>query len=345
MKVLYTSCHESLEYDEILLLSQLPGVEVRSCGAYVDPTQGCSSRPPIDMPKPPNEHIAASYRFNVEDHVLNDDLLDWCDCVVFMHMPEWIHKSLDVLDSHSGVPIVYRSIGQSSPSVETMLGNYKRHFGSRFRIVRYSPNEQFISGYAGSDGLIRFYKDSNEFCGWELPDKTERNVVHALQAAKSRGNFGHIEEALRVTEGLPRTLIGPHNEDLADQLCVANPPYEQYKYMWKSAGILFYTGMVPASYTLTFMEAAMTGVPIVSIGGEMWAKEHGWIDPQVLETPELVSSAFTVRSWEEAHDLIKEMRDNDDLLRGASAFNRAMALEKFDKINAANAWLAFLNGL
>lgn len=340
MNVLYMSCHEVLEYDELKLLSSLP-IGLRSTGAYADPTQHPTLRPALPQLEYNKDHINNSFHFNTDqvkladetvgDHVLTDELLEWADVVIYMHMPTWVFRSVEILDKYPKVRIIYRSIGQQSPNDETMLRNYKLHFGSRFTIVRYSPNEQHIANYQKSDALIRFYKDPNDFEHWTLPDKSDRFILLSTQAAPERGNFVHIDQALEITEGLPRKIVGPRNESLAPRLEVLNPTYEELTKLYSKAGMLFYTGTVPAPYTLTFVEAIMSGLPVITISGAIWAAEHlGWIRPEVLEVPDLIGTHCMITDIEKDKDYLTRLLYDDDLLKHMSAFNRGLALSHFN---------------
>ena len=331
MNVLYISCHAVLEFDELKLLNTIPNLHVRSTGAYADPRQHPALRPALPDLEVSDDHIRNSFLFNTGGHKLNDELLNWADVVIFMHMPEWIHESLDDLDRHGDVRVIYRSIGQSAPNVETMLRNYSLHFGSRFSIVRYSPNEQFIKNFQKSDNLIRFYKDPQEFRRTE-PPAASNHILMSTQNGLGRGNFTHTREALEISAGHPRLYVGTNNEDIRDHFdCpIANPDYEELKKVYREARIFLYTGTVPASYTLSFIEALMSGLPIVTISGKMWAKEHlGWISPDVFEAPEIVGPAATIHSIEDGQDLLAALMSRNDIIEEWSQFNRDRALELF----------------
>lgn len=348
--VLYISCHEVLEYDELSLISTIKGVNVRSCGAYADPRNHPKMRPCISTLEVNDEHIAHSFEFNSKkykrendeeyDHVLTDVLLDWTDTVIFMHKPEWIFNSMEALDKHPDVRVVYRSIGQSAPNVEAMLRNYSLHWPNRFTIVRYSPNEQHISGFQRGGKLIRFYKNPEEYSRWKLSPADQRRIIMSTQAAPERGNFVHFEEALAMSDGLPRTYVGPRNEDIRDNYdnCdVVEPEFEELKELYRNASILLYTGTVPACYTLTFVEALMTGMPIVSISGRMWAQEHTWINGDVLEVPELVGAHATVDSIDEGKAILRQYLNDGNWLAYLSENNRQTALTTFNsEPNEAN---------
>lgn len=342
MNILYLSCHEILEFDELSLLSEIPGVAVRSIGAYADPTTDKAMRPAIPTMQFSEEHMEwiADYEPN---HILDRRFLDWADVIIYMHLPKHLMQSKEVLDDFKG-PIIYRSIGQSSDSVEILLQRFKDRWGDRFKIIRYSPNEIHHINYAGCDGIIRFYKDSVEYQGWKLPDKP--TVLMALQAAPERGTFGKFEQMADATEDFDRILIGPRNEGYSHRMRTFYPSYKDYKKFLQTTGVLFYGGMIPASYTLTFMEAMMSGMPIVALDKHLWVSEHaGWCNPDVYEVPELIDADCVVHSWQEVPFVLQKLLDDPDRMWRVSHTNRLNATMLFDKINVDKKWRVLLNRL
>jgi len=342
MNILYISCHEVLEYDELKLLSQIPNVKIRSIGAYADPTTPKPMRPAIPEMEYSRDHMDWINAYEPE-HVLNRNFLGWADVIIYMHAPEHIMKSKEVLDNYTG-KIIYRSIGQSSDSVEILLANFKSAWGDRFKIVRYSPNERFHLNYAGSDALIRFYKDSNEYKGWYgAHQNVPSTVLMALQAAPERGTFGKFENLADYTEGLNRVLIGPRNEGYAHRMRVFYPNYEEYKRFLQSCTVLCYGGMIPASYTLTFIEAMLTGMPIVALDKNLWVGEHRvWCPPDVYEVEELIDSECVVHSWESLRPTLDELMTDRVALERISHTNRLNAEMLFDKRKIEKQWRTLL---
>ena len=166
-KILYLSCHEILEYDEVKLFHEL-GHEVFSPGAYVEPrNRGDDSlRPGIegleynpDMVEMWNRHEAIFPNVNGKEYLDRSiDILNYFDHVVVMHYPTFIAKNWNVFKPfiESGKRVTWRTIGQSVISTEQQMTPYR---GQGMEIVRYSPMEETLPHFCGSDALIRFYKD------------------------------------------------------------------------------------------------------------------------------------------------------------------------------------------
>jgi hypothetical protein len=198
VKIHYISDHSVLEYDEVQLLLDL-GHEVFSNGAYLDPAGH------ITLPRP-GLRGAKSYPHYVElarstprtDMPL--ELIEPFDVVIVMHSPNVIVQNWSKLREKT---VVWRSIGQSVPGIEQRLAACRE---DGLKIVRYSPKEENIPGFIGSDAMIRFYKDEDEYKGWtgELPQ-----VVAFAQSLKGRREFCHYEEISGVIEAVQRQGLRP----------------------------------------------------------------------------------------------------------------------------------------
>lgn len=168
MRVLYLSCHETLEHDEILLFHEL-GYDLFSPGAYVEPqNRGDGWLRPSIPGLVYNQDIVQQYhrigaQFPDQDgkRHLTREFVDNFDVVIVMHIPEWIEVNWEVM-KHKRV--IWRTIGQSVASIEQRMAHYK-NLG--LQIVRYSPREPRIPHFAGMDALIRFYKGPGDLQGMD----------------------------------------------------------------------------------------------------------------------------------------------------------------------------------
>ena len=251
LKILYVGCHAILEYDEVKLFTEL-GHDVFSVDSYRDPLH------PVSPLRPPIEGMV--YHKDLDEikcsrEQLDDRLIEWADVIYIMHIPQWVYMNWEKM-KHKVV--VWRSIGQSSMTVESSL-YVPRMQG--LKIVRYSPQEENISGYIGKDATIRFYKDPEEFKDWNGVIEEIITVAQHMRERSPSCNYNTFEAS---TSGLKRTIFGPGNENL--EYGGGNLTYEQLKAAYRNNRCYFYTGTYPAAYTLGFIEAFMTGIPIVSIG-------------------------------------------------------------------------------
>lgn len=351
-RILYFSCHEILEYDELKLFSEL-GYECYSLGAYTQP--GGSEhrkRPPLELPYDPHFiELALQY----DKRKIHPEMLEGVDIVIIMHTPGFLRStgskidwSEDLGDGNwelfrefikKGGRVIWRSIGQSIPHVERLIAPLR---AEGLEIVRYSPAEESIEGYAGSDALIRFYKDPDEYKGWtgDVP-----RVINFTQSLKSRGEFTGYRNVLRIMEGLNSRIYGPGNEDLG-MLSGGQVSYEEQMQIYRESRAFLYTGTFPASYTLSLIEAMMTGIPVLAVGpglgnGSMFPSQHTY------EAHEIIQDGISGFVSDQPHVLrrrAQELLGDINMAKSIGAFGRARAIELFGKAKIKNQWKEFLDG-
>lgn len=355
MKLLYLSCHSILEFDELSLLTEIDavmpeerlGIEVFSMGAYDNPTQSGDYKRSV-IPRGKFYQTLYGLSMQCDKDNIHPELIDWADIVIMMHnsslpgqkeQQRWLVKNWQTIRDKNK-KIVWRSIGQSVPSIEEELGRYR---GLGLKILRYSPIEDQIPKYAGSDGLIRFAKDEDELCGWTGERK---HVITIAQSFKKRGE--HLGFALfdKLTADFPRKVYGTENEDLGE-INGGEISYNELKKNLREARVFFYSGTQPAPYTLSFIEALMTGTPIVAIGETLHntIPSFNW---KHYEIPEIISSGvngFIANSPQEAKDYIGLLMNDDDLARRISDAGRKTAIDLFGKKQRMREWADFLRRL
>jgi hypothetical protein len=256
VNILYLSAHSILEYDEVRLFTDL-GHDVFSPGAYIR-GEGDGKRPSLPITIHP-ELIAAMEQAEGGAEVakgnLPDLVLDWADtiiCSAFEHtyiVPQWSRLA--------GKRVIWRTIGQSVAHNEAMMAPLR---AEGLEIVRYSPKERNIPGFAGEDALIRFYKDPADYGGWTGEGEY---VLGFGQHYVHRDPWTNYRFFAAATRGLPTRIIGPGSEEQGGPGEVS---FDGLRDELRKARVLLYTGTQPAPYTLGLIEAMMTGTPVVSIG-------------------------------------------------------------------------------
>lgn len=342
-KILYLSCHSILEYDEVKLLHEL-GHEVFSPGAYVEPANpGDSSlRPGIDgLTYDPelvelwNQHEQKHPAINGKEYLgASPEILERFDIILNMHMPSFIAKNWSAIKNKR---VIWRTIGQSVASTEDQMRPFRQE---GMEIVRYSPMEATgIPNFIGQDALIRFYKDPDEYGPW---NGDKQRVVSFAQHMKSRDtacNFGFFE---KVTRPYERALFGPGNTQ-ADWM-YGKVPFEQLKQEMCDNRVYFYTGTHPASYTLNFMEAWMTGIPIVAIGPQRGNASY-FAQHQLYEIPHLIQNGQNGICSDDPVVLRKSIQlllNDHDAARAIGENGRTEAIKHFGKDMIKEAWRAYL---
>jgi hypothetical protein len=269
-----------------------------------------------DQPAPERNKLTMSY-------------VEQFDVIIVMHVPEWITENWESI-KHKRV--IWRSIGQSTPAVEAKLAPYRKQ---GLEVIRYSPREINIDGNIGADHLIRFYKDEREFNHWS-GGGTE--VITFAQNMKHRGEYLNVTACQQLMHGFNAHVYGPKNEQMGP-LNGGFLSYDGMKQKMRDARVYVYTGTQPASYTLSFIEAMMTGCPIVAVG-EKYGNSLN-IAGKVYEIPDIIQDGYNGF----VSDDLEYLRSKIDLLvkdkraaRAISAAGRQTAIELFGKQFIKEQW-------
>jgi hypothetical protein len=215
MNVLLLLAHSIEEHDQLKLLAGL-GYDVFSIGGYIDPAHPHDPKRPAlpDVPYHAELHAAVD-ALGTDDNLtaakvrIPDVVLDWADTIIVHHYEHtWLVPQWDRI-RHKRV--IWRTVGQSVEGNERMMAPYREQ---GLQIVRYSPKERNIPGYAGEDALIRFYKDPAEWGGWTGEDARVINITQHLRQRDPYTNWRFWERRPPGSRGsplvpAPRTSAAP----------------------------------------------------------------------------------------------------------------------------------------
>lgn len=297
MNLLYLPCHEVLEYDELRLLSDIPGVNLMSPGAYWTPHKGSKLRPPIDFDVP-SSWVKAWGTINVKKgqdhkHHITAEAVEPFDVIVAMHHWGFIFNNLE---SFKGKKVVWRDIGQTLPKDEIRHIQKARDAG--VKIVRYWGGYRQRDNYQGHDAVIPFGKYESDFLPWEgsLP-----SIAGVCQYMKARAKACRRECWEGSTGRLSRRLYGKGNQGMDSN--AGCPDYRDLLQLLSRHKAYWYGGTKPAPYTLGLMEAMFAGVPVYAV------REPGWESAltELLGEQQLCETSDQLRSkLEQAISLPRE---------------------------------------
>jgi len=334
MKLLYLSCHCVLEYDEVKLFKEM-GIDVFSHGVYSNPNKPSDIKRPAIKSKFDHHLVYLSYRYGKEK--LPREFIEPFDAVLAMHVPDWIINNWEVMKDKK---VIWRSIGQSTIDIERIIAQARIE---GMKIVRYSPREQTIPGYVGEDAMVRFYKDPKDFGSYtgEL-----KRVITVGQSFKQRTDFCNYDVWDEVTKGMPRKVAGSENEPLGDEWigCVN---YKKLKDFYRRSRVFFYTGTYPASYTLGFIEAWMSGIPVVAIGPKLGNSPFE-MGQRTYEVPDLIENGvngFYSDDIKELRGYVEKLMGNVELAKKIGERGRQKAIKIFGKETIKKQWRKFFDGL
>lgn len=329
MKLLYLSCHSILEYDELRLFEAL-GVDYFSLGSYIRPTEPVDPiRPALTHTVDPDLLAVAPPRDNIPK-----EFFDQFDTIMIMHVPEWVEIHWEKM-KHKRV--IWRSIGQSTQAIERRLWPYRKE---GLEIVRYSPMEANIAETAGCNKIIRFYKDPDEFGPWM---GAGNEVITFAQDMEHRGQFCNAEAFKKIVEPFTAHVYGPKNE-LSGALNGGFLSYDMMKQKMRDARAYVYTGTQPASYTLGFIEALMTGIPMVALGPILGNSMN--ISGDVYEVPKILNpgvNGYYSDNIEELQKTIRLFLDNYEAAKRIGEMGRKTAIELFGMTNIKTLWKEYLH--
>lgn len=342
MKILYNSCHAILEYDEVKLFTEL-GHTVFSLGAYSNGGKGhyLLPRPSIvGMQEFPDlEKMSREFpRGN-----LPEALLSWADVIIDMHDPNFIVGNWDkIVRLGKATKVVWRSIGQSTMHVENMI---RRMRYDGMKIVRMSPMEENISGYLGSDALIRFYKDPDEWKEW---NGNMKRAINFTQSLLGRRVFCHYDAITQLLNGFPALIYGSGNTDLGS-LDGGELTYDGMRGQLRENRTFIYGGTWPSPYTLSFIEAFMVGIPVVSIAADLAEKSPDIArndQYHYFEIPDIIDhgkNGFVSDNINELREIIHTLLENQDLASQVGEQGRKTAIRLFGKQKITEEWQRFFS--
>jgi hypothetical protein len=257
VKILYLADHAVLEYDDLRVYSKIiKDGGILSTGIYADPSSPSADvRPPISDILILDE--AREYwkekNLSSETCLQDAEFVAMFDIIIVVHR----YKLLLNCDLPQRPLVIYRTIGGNTPGIEAAIAPIR----SRLKIVRYSPNEQFLKSFVGADTVIRFGKELGDFKIY----RGDNNMVTTFYLNANRRlkhcNFEFYELATRPFH---RQLIGSGNPSV--EWGQHRLPYDDMMELYSRSSVYFCKHTIPASYTLNFMEAMLAGAPIVTIG-------------------------------------------------------------------------------
>lgn len=340
MKILYVSTHAILEYDEVKLFTEM-GHEVFSIGAYSNGGQGHYLLPRPSIPNMPSYPEFEKIALENPRTNLPQSFFDNFDVIIWMHQPDAVLLNWDKMKHKK---VIFRSIGQNTQHVENTIRKC-RYEG--LKIVRMSPMEENIPGFVGSDALIRFYKDENEYGNWNGDTKRAINMTQTL---KGRRIFCHHDQIMSILDGFPYLVYGSGNDDLG-AVNGGELPYDLMKGALRDNRLFAYGGTWPSPYTLAGMEAMMTGIPMVCIGQKL-AEELPEIAPndryhyyEMTDIIENGKNGFISDNINELRDACHQLLEDHELAKRISDQGRKTAIRLFGKEKIREEWERFFSTL
>jgi hypothetical protein len=203
--------------------------------------------------------------------------------------------------------------------------------------------ENNIQANLGSDALIRFYEDEDELKDW---NGNTKRVINITQTLKGRSQDCHYDQIMQIIQGFPALIYGTGNDNLGP-LNGGELSYDLIKGALRDNRVFLYAGTWPACYTLSFIEALMTGIPVVSIGSELagdiptvpYSEKFDYFEiPQIIKNGE---NGFYSDDINELREDINKLLEDQELAKKMGEEGRKTAIRLFSKSKAREDWTKF----
>jgi glycosyltransferase involved in cell wall biosynthesis len=339
-KLLYLSCHESLEYDELKIFNEL-GFDCFSVGHYCDlknPIHPSHDGSPIPDNSELFERFCKSHSYSRIERKLNNlksgehapyvvrvkkDFADLFDVVYIGYYEENLTLNWE---SFAGKLVILRTIAQ--------LQYHRSPFLHKIKTVSMSPKEGNIHGYKPNK-LIRHAVDTNYHSGWV----GETNIVLTVNKwLKKRGDISGWDIYQQATKDFNRVVCGFSNEDI--EWAKTDISQSEIKKLRQEAGVYFSTCSKPGNLTYTFLEALSTGIPVVTIGPK-WGNMPGF---EMFEAHEFIENGVNGFWSDNTHELREYLQlclSDKKLAKRLSENGRKTAIDYFSLERCKQDWADF----
>lgn len=332
MNILYYSVHQVLEDDEVRCFQRL-GHNVVCLGTSGIYGAAQNFRAPIQFSSTEIglykafEAMGGRYKFGdkIEDINIPHEFMRLIDVTIVMYVTEFISHFWKVLHAK---PVVWRTIAQGIDIFDDVLRPFRK---AGLRIVRKSPMER-PANTIGQDAIIRFGKSPEFYNGW-AGDKSQ--IVTFTHTYKQR--YEHdLADYQMIVKDLPALLGGAGNETVPNSIGAVSA--EEQCQLLRSSQVYLYASAINVPYTLNFIEAWMTGIPVVV---------HSPLDRQgpYFEIDRLMTdnvNGFICRTVEETRARLAHLlRDEKERVRIGQA-GRHSAISIFGEARNQSEWASFL---
>jgi hypothetical protein len=312
MNILYFSAHEVLEYDDLRLLTDL-GHSVFAMGIFGLPQSNSTFREPRPEFFSPQHYTA----FNCREHILESGIpklhrafVDGFDTIIVNHEPRVLEVNREAF---AGKPVVWRTV-QARRATERMAWKA----GRNLFVVRHSKRESEPRYFIPANAVIYFGKYEDDYGPWNGLDGSVLTFFNDI----ARGDaIPSVSDYLAIVAGFNALLFGRQNKDISNWQGLASA--SQQVELLRRCRVYLYVHSELACYTLNFIEALMSGAPILAPSAKfVGSKKHdpNW-RPWRYEVEELLSGGAGL-----IYDSVDEARELLQAVLGGRARERAIEL-------------------
>lgn len=343
LKLLYFSCHITLESDELEMLSSL-GFSVVSVGNFLLPNNPYDKRTEIKNAIPwsmhdwkePNinrdtelseEFLSMNPTFRGVDasqHLnLTKEYLDKFDAIVVSNT---MHYMQQILDLNPKCPVIHCTGGQTCAGYESTFKSVR----DRLSIVRYCIGEETVSNYAGADAFISGsitddFLDIDWLGDWD-------QIITVCRAMSIRQRETSYQTFLEIAKPFNAKIYGSGNQRVPAQYNGGKISYSDLLKAYAHSRVFIATGTSPSPMVYTFIEALGAGIPVICLGSKLARRFINRDNMYALDKHiEHGVNGFCSDSVLEIHDIVNELRNDDDLCRSISREGKQYIFDNFSR--------------
>jgi len=339
--ILYFAAHDALEYDDLLLFRSL-GHQVFCLGVSGPFSRRDNEfRPNLRVldrdAEYYNEFLKRGCHYDEENRtsaIVTREFVAQFDLTIVVYHTDFIVRNWKALSIR---PVIWRTIGQGLGVLDNAMAQCR---AEGLKIVRWSPTEAQQNNYIGHDAIIRAYKDPN--CYQEWIGNCNDTVLTFSNAYPYRytNEFGFFIESVK---GRKFGIGGSNNEGVLGAFGKLSAADQMAMYRGSAAYCYFQSVGVP--YTLNFIEAWMTGIPLLALHRSVNIPGLDFSHDEINSLIDHGTNGFVVKSVAEACCILDDIFKSPDYAAGISGRSRARAIEVFGIAAISSQWEAFISSL
>ena len=333
MNILYYSAHAVLEDDEVRILQSL-GHSVCCLGVNTKHGNSQKYRPDLKFSELEiglynlYEELGGNYKAPADsDEYIPDGFAQNFDAIIVMHQFHIIQQNWS---KFKGVPVVWRTIGQD---IETFDRYLKKFRDDGLLVIRYSPFEMRIDNSLGCDAVIRFSKDPTLYAQWHGSENKALTVVNGFSYRYPQEVAGYR----RICDEIDTILGGVTNEDFTNSIGFLS--FEEQCELYRKCRAYIYVNGRDIPYPLSFIEAWMTGVPVVVYAPFDMVGRFYEVDTLITHEED----GFVCRSVDEVVTVCSRLFKDRDYAASISVAGRKSAIRLFGLERVTEDWRKFLS--
>ena len=253
---------------------------------------------------------------------LDRTFVDRFDTIIVNHDPRLIEANAQAF---AGKPVMWRTLGQARRLSERMAWKA----GRNLFVVRYSRREAVLPQFIPTDATIDFGKHEEDYEPWAGrggPVLTFFNGIERGDAIPGPKDY------LAIVDGFDAVLCGRGNDGLPMSKGVVTP--DEQRDLFRTCGAYLYVHSQLGCYSLNFVEALMSGAPILApsakfVSGTIGGRDPNW-HPLRYEVDELLAdgAGLVYDSVDEARALLRAVLGGeiDALALSSRARERAITI-------------------